>query len=165
MRSVLFTIIGILAIGWALATLAPPHWMFGEVFLLAASVLVVRDYLLAQDQGRRMRGAGSSMLAGNSAWVADAQLDDLDAQSQPSHPWDFERAAAKTRNALAGRTLPATNLVYSHKQSVEQIAHDMLMQAFRQASRTHHADSGGDPEDMRRVYAARDMILRAIHKP
>lgn len=165
MRSVLFTIIGILAIASALATLAPPHWVFGEVFLLAAAVLVVRDYVLAEGQGRRMRGPGSSMLAGNSAWFADAQLDDLGAQSQPFHPWDFEQAAAKTRNSLAGRTLPAANLVYSHKQSVEQIAHDMLMQAFRQASRTHHADNGGDPEDMRRVYAARDMILRAIHKP
>ncbi len=59
MRSVLFTIIGILAIGWALATLAPPHWVFGELFLLAACVLVVRDYLLTRDQGRRIAGTGT----------------------------------------------------------------------------------------------------------
>jgi hypothetical protein len=141
MRSVLFTIIGILAIGWALATLAPPHWVFGELFLLAASVLVVRDYLLTRDQGRRIAGTG------NSAWFADAPLEAPDTQS------DLERAQ------------PDTHVVYSHKQSVEQIAHDMLMQAFRQASRKHHPDHGGEPEDMRRVYAARDMILRAIHKP
>jgi hypothetical protein len=165
MRSVTLTIIGIFALGWGLATLAPPHWLFGELFLLAASVVVIRDYLLAEDQGRRMRGTSNSMLAGNSAWCTDSTLDDIDGHSHAFHPWDFDRAVAKTRNALAGRALPATNLVYSQKQSVEQIAHDILMQAFRQASRTHHVDSGGDPEAMRRVYAARDLILRAIHKP
>jgi len=147
MRSVIFTIIGILAIGWVLATLAPPHWVFGELFLLAASVVVIRDYLLTSDQGRKIARSGNSMLAGNSAWFADAPLEDPDTQS------------------VVERLQPDTHPVYSQKPSVEQIAHDMLMQAFRQASRTHHPDHDGDPEDMRRVYAARDMILRAIHKP
>jgi hypothetical protein len=170
MRSVTFTIIGILALGWGLASLAPPHWLFGELFLLAACIVVVRDYLLAQGRGLRMRGTANSMLAGNSAWFTDSAPDDVDAYSQAFHPWDFEQAAAKTRKASAAALLPAAHVVdshkvYSRKQSVEQIAHDMLMQAFRQASRTHHPDHGGDPENMRRVYAARDMLLRAIHKP
>jgi curved DNA-binding protein CbpA len=47
---------------------------------------------------------------------------------------------------------------------VEQLAHEMLNQAFRQASLRHHPDRGGDPETMRRVYAARELILKAIHK-
>jgi hypothetical protein len=105
------------------------------------------------------------MLAGNSAWFTDSTLDDIDGHDLAFHPWDFDQAAAKTRKAVVGRMLPGAHVIYSHKQSVEQIAHDMLMQAFRQASRTHHPDHGGDPEDMRRVYAARDMILREIHKP
>jgi hypothetical protein len=165
MRAVTFTIIGILALSWALATLAPPHWLFGELFLLAACILVVRDYLLARDQGLSVRRTANSMLAGNSAWFTDPALDDIDGDSHAFHPWDFDRAAAKTRKAVAARMQPGAHIIYSHKQSVEQIAHDMLMQAFRQASRTHHPDHGGDPEDMRRVHAARDMILREIHKP
>jgi hypothetical protein len=165
MRSVTFTIIGILALGWGLATLAPPHWMYGELFLFAACLVVVRDYLLARDHGVRMRGTANSMLAGNSAWFADATLSDIDPHSKAFHPWDFDRTAAKKRKAAAiGVPLPS-HLVYSHKQSVEQIAHDMLMQAFRQASSAYDPDHGGDPEGMRRVYAARDMILREIHKP
>lgn len=155
-----------------LATLAPPHWVFGEVFLLAACVVVVRDYLLATDQGRRTAETGTSMLAANSAWFTDAQLDDIDGPARAFHPppgtkteWDLNQAPAKTRKANASGMLPAVHVVYSQKQSVEQIAHDMLMQAFRQAARTHHPDHGGNPEDMRRVHAARAMILRAIHKP
>jgi hypothetical protein len=165
MRSVTFTIIGILALGWVLGTLAPPHWLFGELFLLAACALVVRDYLLARDKGPRMRRTANSMLAGNSAWFADSTLADIDGHSQVFHPWDFDRAAAKTRKAAVGSLLPPAHIIYSHKQSVEQIAHDMLMHAFRQASHMHSQHQGGDPEDMRRVYAARDMILREIHKP
>ena len=105
------------------------------------------------------------MLAGNSAWFTDSTLADIDGHSQAFHPWDFNRAAARTRKAAAAAPLPPAHIVYSHKQSVEQIAHDMLMQAFREASREHHPDRGGDPEDMRRICAARDMILREIHKP
>ena len=105
------------------------------------------------------------MLAGNSAWFTDPTLADIDGHSQAFHPWDFNRAAARTRKAAVAAPLPPAHIVYSHKQSVEQIAHDMLMQAFRQVSRTHHPDLGGDPEDMRRVHAARDLILREIHKP
>ena len=165
MRSVTFTIIGILALGWGLATLAPPHWLFGELFLLAACVMVVRDYLLARNKGHRMRGTANSMLAGNSAWFTDPSLGDIDGHAQAFHPWDFDRAAAKTRTAAAARLSLPEHVIYSHKQSVEQIAHDMLIQAFRQAAHAHHPDHGGDPEDMRRVYAARDMLLREIHKP
>jgi hypothetical protein len=165
MRSVTFTIIGIFALGWGLATLAPPHWMYGELFLLAACALVVRDYLLARDRGLNIRRTANSMLAGNSAWFDDPALAEIDGDSQAFHPWDFDHAAAKTRRAAAAHTQPNAHIIYSQKQSVEQIAHDMLMHAFRQASRTHHPDHGGDPEDMRRVYAARDLILREIHKP
>ena len=87
------------------------------------------------------------MLAGNNLWCADSPLDDTDDQAAAGHP------------------PPTAQVIYSRKQSVEQIAHDMLMQAFREASREHHPDRGGDPEDMRRICAARDMILREIHKP
>jgi hypothetical protein len=165
MRSVLFTIIGILAIGWALATLAPPHWVFGEIFLLAACLVVVRDYLIARDRALRIHGAGNSMPGGKNAWFAHSELDDIDGHSQAFHPWDLDQSAAKTRRIAAAAMLPAAHVVYAHKQSVEQIAHDMLMQAFRQAAQTHHPDHGGNPEDMRRVCAARDMILRAMDKP
>ena len=165
MRSVTFTIIGILALGWGLATLAPPHWAYGELFLLAACLVVVRDYFLARDHGVKMRGTGSSILAAKSAWFTEPPSADNNAYSQAFHPWDLEQAAANTRKAVAGRLLQPAHVVYSQKNSVEQIAHDMLMQAFRQVARTHHPDHGGNPEDMRRVHAARDMILRAIYKP
>jgi hypothetical protein len=164
MRSVVFTIIGLVAIGWVLAAIAPPHWLFGELFLLAACIAVVREYLVARDQRMKMRGSNDAMLAGSRAWFADPQPDNYD-NSQAFHPWDFDQATAKSRSAVAARVPPAAHPVYSDQQSVEQIAHDMLMQAFRQASCKHHPDHGGNPEDMRRVYAARDMILRAIYRP
>lgn len=163
MRSVIFTIIGIAALGWGLETLAPPHWIYGEFFLLAASIVVIRDYLLAEDRNLRTHGAGRSMLAANSAWFADP--DDIDDPVAVFHPWDLDHAPGRARKTNAARMLPDARSVHAHKQSVEQIAHDVLMQAFHQASRTYHPDRGGDPEDMRRVQAAREMLLRAIHKP
>ena len=174
MRSAVFTMIGIVAIGWALASMAPAHWVLGELFLLAAFILVVhevlREYLLVRNQGLQVRSTGNSAVAGGTeggrggAWFSEAQSDDHDAQPDVFHPWDFGQATAKPRVTVAG-SVSSTRIVYSSHQSVEQIAHEMLMQAFRQASRQHHPDHGGDPEDMRRVCAARDMILRAIHKP
>lgn len=165
MRSVIFTIIGIVALGWGLAALAPPHWIYGELFLAAACAVVVRDHLLTRNQALRIQNSGNSMLAGNSSWFSNSPLGDTDNHSQAFHPWDLDRVPLKTQKAGPGRTVSYEHAVHSDRQSVEQIAHDMLMQAFRQASRIHHPDHGGDPEDMRRVYAARDMILRAIHKP
>jgi hypothetical protein len=119
MRSVTFTIIGIFALGWGLASLAPPHWVYGELFLLAACILVVRDCLLARNQTLRLRGTANSMLAGNNAWFADSTLSDIDGDSRAFHPWDFDRGAAKKRKAGGPSVLPPAHLVYSHRQSVE----------------------------------------------
>jgi hypothetical protein len=48
--------------------------------------------------------------------------------------------------------------------SVEEIANLIVTQAFRKVSLKYHPDRGGDREIMRRVYAAREMMLRAIHR-
>src|SRR5215469_12426512 len=129
MRSATFTIIGILTLGWILATLQPSHWLFGEFFLLAACMVVVRDYVSAREQGLRARATSKSILAGNNAWFTDA--DDIDGHTRVFHPWDSDRALAKTRRVVTTRIEAPT---HSRKQSVEQIAHDMLMHAFRHAS-------------------------------
>jgi len=159
MRSATITIIGILTLGWVLATLEPPHWIFGEFFLVAACILVVREHNSAREQRLGTRGANRSVLAGNNAWFADSE--DIDGYTRVFHPWDSEPKASKKRKRTAAGE--AIHVRYSHKQSVEQLAHEMLIQAFRHASgaRNH----GGDPEEQRRVSAARDLLLRAIHKP
>jgi hypothetical protein len=52
----------------------------------------------------------------------------------------------------------------SKNPSVDQIAHEMLAHAFREAALKHHPDNGGDPENIRRVYQARNLLLRGLHK-
>ena len=87
------------------------------------------------------------------------------------HPdfWDTPAPGSATGNptevhqgifgqyALASRPDPRGTM------SVEQIGHEMLTHAFRQASLKHHPDHGGDPENMRRVYVVRNIFLHAIH--
>ena len=160
MRTATITIIGILTLGWVLATLEPPHWMFGEILLAAACMMEVREYLYAREQSPKSRGASERILAGNNAWFADTE--DIDGYTRVYHPWDSERQAAKKRKIAVVPGEPI-RFWHSHKQSAEQLAHEMLMQAFRHASSAH--GRGGDPDEMRRVSAARDLLLRAIQKP
>jgi hypothetical protein len=160
MRSATITIIGILTLGWVLATLHPPHWAFGEFFLATACMLVVREYLSAREV-LKTRGTGKSIFAGNNAWFTDSE--DIDGYARVFHPWDSDRSATGRPKTNRPRTEPPAHGRYSHKQSIEQLAHEMLMQAFRHVSSAH--DPCGDPEEMRRVSAARDLLLREIHKP
>jgi hypothetical protein len=162
-RSVIFSIIGIVAVGWVLAAVAPPHWVFGELFLLMACFAIVRECLISRQEGSRLAGSNGRVTSGTGAWFS--RFDTPGRNSQAFYPFDFEQPAAKPRTTREARIQPVLRTVNSDRQSIEQIAHEMLMQAFRHASQKHHPDHGGDPEEMRRVYAARDMILRAIHKP
>ncbi len=123
-RSVVFTIICVVAISWVLASLAPPHWVFGELLLVAASMALVRRYLIFDDDGVRILNSGRSPVPANSAWFA-GQSDALDARLDVYDPWDFAQLTAKPS------TIAPTLLANDPRQSVEQIAHEILMQAFR----------------------------------
>jgi len=149
MRAVISTIVGILAIGWILASVAPPHWQSCEMVLLVACIALIWECFRSEDQ---MKGRAA-------AWL-DAGTGDP--QSGGFRPWDVERAVARFRPAAVRAT---SDLHFAaSRQPMEQITHEMLTQAFRQASLKHHPADISDAENTRRVYLAREMILRAVHK-
>lgn len=157
-----FTLSGIALIGWILASFTPPQWVAAELFLLIACVVLIREYMTAEARTVPIDRSQDRVAA--NGWFAGVVPGSREASHQVFHPWDFDQPAAKPRPATQG-VLVVPQIQQRRRPSVEQIAHEMLDQAFRQAARQHHPDHGGDPEDMRRVYAARELILRAIHRP
>lgn len=137
-RSVVLTTIGIAAVGGFLAIVAPPHWVLCELFLLIACAFVLRNYLarnyLTTLESARGIRASSITPPGQSSWLADLQPDDPASVSDAFHPWDFDRFSAKPRTTVMGDNTPVARTFCPRNQSVEQIAHEILMQAFRQAS-------------------------------
>jgi hypothetical protein len=158
-RSDIFAIAGIAVIGWVLALLKPPSWTLGELILLAAAVLLVREGHKAKEESAATSHGDTfanskAWFAGSAAWFEGSASYPREVPKRPFGLWD------RPDGQSSAIVSPAT----SHRMSVEQIAHEMLTHAFRQASLKHHPDHGGDPENMRRVYLARDIFLRAIHK-
>jgi hypothetical protein len=152
---VTLTILGIVAIGRVLAAATPPEWKLGEFILMTAFIVLMRECL-------RLREAAQDLLrckdpfAGNPAGFT---------RSRPEGPGtpDFEQAASSPRPAASEPKLDGSAEIRAD-DSVEHIAQVMVTQAFRKASLKYHPDHGGDPEIMRRVYAAREVMLRAIRK-
>ena len=152
-RPVWFTLVGIVAIGYTLAILAPAQWQLGELILAAACIVLLRERKILLDHVPEPQPSTQSFSASTAGWFAGSAPYVPSGGPRVFHAREFEPAASSrpTPSAATGR-------------SVEQIAHEMLAQAFRQASLKYHPDHGGDPEDMRRVYAAREMMLRAIRR-
>ena len=156
-RPAFLTITVIAALGWILATVTPPYWQLSEMVLFAACIALLWEAFRG-GQTQKLHGVNDS-LAGK-AWFADATAD---THSQEFRPWDVEQAISRLR-PTAARVTTALNPTLPAGQSVEQITHEMLAQAFRQASLKHHPADVSDSERTRRVYAARATILHALHK-
>lgn len=134
---VAFTILEILVVGYAVARSAPPQWQLCELVVLAAVFLLVRayrDYLVKP----------SAVTTAYSDLEPDWAKQNVERRLTP-------RVAGKTGNIGAN-------------QSVEQIAYEMVTQAFRQVSMKCHPDHGGDSETMQRVNAARDLLLGGLRR-
>lgn len=131
---VLITILEILGVAWALATSAAPKRALCELMLLAAALVVLRECLTLRETEAELRRSHDPFPG-------------LPPYSRPAPP-------------QARKIAPGARI--APDPSVEQIAHEMLMQSFRQFSLKYHPDRGGDPEIMRRVYAARQMLQRAL---
>jgi hypothetical protein len=150
----IFTILGLMAIGRALAAAAPPAWKLGEFILLAAFVFLVRECIGFREAVKDIRRSRDPF-AGATAGFAGSRPS---ARTVPPKRTESSSRAAESESELDdGAEIRADH-------SVEQIANLMVKQAFRKVSLKYHPDHGGDPEIMRRVYAAREMMLRAIHR-
>lgn len=115
-RPVLFTMVGIVAIGYTLAILAPPQWGLGELILLAACIVLVRERKIVLEE-REPRRSNDSFAANSTQWFAGSGACFHDSGPRATRPREFDHAVSSRGPA----------------QSVEQIAHQMLSQAFRQS--------------------------------
>jgi|SRR5271165_6797137 len=138
---VLITILEILGVACALATSAAPKRALGELMLLAAALVVLRECLTLRETEAELRRSNDPF---------------------PGFPAHSRPAAARPAPPQARKIAAGARITPDH--TVEQIAHEMLMQSFRQLALKYHPDRGGDPEIMRRVYAARRLLQRAIRR-
>lgn len=138
-RSVLITISGIVAIGFTLAMLAPHQWETGELVLLAACIVLMRERLMVRNEKPLPHGATEPFALRSIGWFGGSAY----------WPREFGHWPA------GSTALP---------KSVEQIAQEMMTHAFLQASLKYHPDNGGDPVEMQRVYEARALMARAIRR-
>jgi hypothetical protein len=145
---VTITILGIAAIGRLLASASSPQYALGELILLGAFMVLVRECL-------RLREVKQDLLRCRDPFVGIPG--GPYARAVPS---DFGRLPAGSR----AEPIVDFSAEISTDDSVEEIAHVMVTQAFRKVSLKYHPDHGGDPEIMRRVYEAREMMLRAIRR-
>lgn len=130
-RPVVLATIGIAAVGGFWAILAPPYWVFGELFLFSACTFIGRKDLATLKSGH----PGSFTAQGISTWLADSQPYDSASSAYAFHPWDFDQFSAKARATVMGENTRLARTFCPHNQSVEQITHEILTQAFRQPSR------------------------------
>lgn len=131
-RPAIFTIMGIVAIGWALARMAPPHWRSYELVLLAACIRLVWACFRAGDQtkAKEVRRTGVSLVPSSTAWFGASAADIREARSRDFRPWDVEQAISRLR-PVNSATTPRLWRTASDSQSVEQLTNEMLTQAFR----------------------------------
>jgi hypothetical protein len=163
-RPAIFTVVVIVAIGSVLAGIAPPHWQACELVLLTACAALIWECFRVEDRPREARCVQGSPRFSRAAWFGGSSADLHELRRAEFRPWDVEQAVSRLRPAgLRIHDNPSQHARSDH-QSVEQITHEMLLQAFRQASLKHHGDDFSDAENTRRVYAARELILRAIQK-
>jgi hypothetical protein len=146
---VTFAILGIVAIGHALAAAAPSAWKLGEFILLAALIVLVREYIGFREAVRGIRRIRDPFTGYRPF-------------ARAVSPEGFEQAAGP--QAAAGESKLDESAEIHADDSVEHIAQVMVTQAFRKVALKYHPDHGGDPEIMRRVYAARELMLRTIRR-
>jgi hypothetical protein len=149
---VLFTILGLMAIARELAAAAPPGWKLGEFILLAAFFYLVRECIRFREAVKDIRSSRDPF-AGSTPYTRAPEFE---------HATPDPGQATPDPPAAASEPKPDGGVEIRADDSVEKIAHVMVTQAFRRVSLKYHPDHGGDPEIMRRVYAAREMMLRAI---
>jgi hypothetical protein len=145
---VTLTILGLAAIGRLLAAASSVKYGLGELILLGAFLVLVRECL-------RLREVKQDLLRCRDPFAGSPA--GPYARAVPS---DFGRVPAGSRV----EPIVDVSVEISADDSVEEIAHVMVTQAFRKVSLKYHPDHGGDPEIMRRVYEAREIMLRAIRR-
>src|SRR5262249_35247765 len=89
-RPAIVTLLGILAIGWGLAVIAPPHWQSCEMILLAACVALVWECLRSKGNSRTLTPRNGTFAPGSIAWFSSAAADVRDLNSRDFRPWDVE---------------------------------------------------------------------------
>jgi hypothetical protein len=140
-RTVELATIGIAAVAgfWAIVA---PHWVVGELFLFAACTFIVQKHLAKLKSGRGIQ-VSSFTASGSSSWLADSQPYDSVSTAHAFHPWDFDQLSAKPRTTVIGENTRLARTFCPHNQSVEQIANEILTQAFRQPRCINNIPAGG----------------------
>ena len=115
------SIIGLVAIGVVLAKIAPPEWQACEMLLCAAIGALIWETFRSVDRSSTSR-------PNRDAWFANSVEHEF--TSDDYRPWDVEQAISRLR---VGDSRPAHFVipVHANRQSVEQIASEVLTQAFR----------------------------------
>ena len=132
-RPAIVTLAGILAIGWGLAVIAPPHWQSCEMILLAACIALIWECLRTTAHSRVASRRSATLSPGSIAWFNTAAADLRDPGLRTFRPWDVEQAAARLRPSGKLVLHPAV----STRQSMEQMSEEMLERAFRQNPKKH----------------------------
>jgi hypothetical protein len=155
-------IVGIAVLGVAMGALAPSHWTLGELVLAAGCIVLVRECTVVFQSVPSAHPSGALRESRAAGWFGGLAKSPESASERPA--WTGEERRYTAEADFASQWLVVHREGDSASPSVDQIAHEMLAHAFRVASLKHHPDNGGDPENIRRVYAARNMLLRAVHK-
>jgi len=169
-RPVIAAIAGLTTFGWTFANLASRYWPVGELIVLAACILLVRESTTAYGEDSPVSVPDNSSAnsrawcAGSAAWYEGSATHRSDPGQQPFNLRDFGPPVPGSGPVNVDPHAMVSRPGARATMSVEQIGHEMLTHAFRQASLKHHSDHGGDPENMRRVYVVRDLFARAIQK-
>jgi hypothetical protein len=135
-RPVLFTMTGILAIGCTLAILAPPQWGLGELILLAACIVLARERSIARAEVLERRSSNYSFADfadSSTEWFAGSGAYARAGDPHVVRERELALAASGSRPATKARRM-AVRQATGSSLSVEQMAHEMLTHAFRQAS-------------------------------
>ena len=127
-KQVLLSLLGLSAIGWVLATLAPPHWQACELILALGGVALLWECLSAEKNGRKLSSVKTTPPPSSDSWFGNNSADLHDTGLRDLRPWDVEQSAlrlSKSRLTMANRPI-----VFG-QNSVEQLANEMLNHAFR----------------------------------
>ena len=127
-KRVLLSLLSIAGIGWVLYALAPAYWQACELILALGGVAFLWRCLSSeksdgtQSHFKRLPPPSSDSWLGNiSADLSDPGLGEL-------RPWDVEQSAVRLAKS---RLTTANRPVVFGQNSVEQLANEMLNQAFR----------------------------------
>jgi hypothetical protein len=132
-RPIWLTNVGIVVVGYVLATLRPHQWWVGELVLLAAGNTLLRERNVLVDDFAQPchHGASDSFSASGAGWAGSSGAS-LREDPPIFHAPQFEQTTYRPPQPAT-----ASNMQVQEERgpvkSVEQIAHEMLTQAFRQA--------------------------------